>query len=89
MKTVPDAQNGEHEDLLERSPSEDRRRQNQPLFGLLLVLTPLLAGVATVQVGPPAGGMVATLMGPLLFLATHVEPFPRTPLGRLMSEDDR
>lgn len=64
-------------------PMKGGALRNQPLFGAMLFLTPLVAGLATIFLGNAAGGMAAVAMIPLLFGAIWREDLPPSPYTML------
>lgn len=86
MKTVPEQPEGDRRDVLVQSPPGESELRGQPLFGFLLFMTPIVAGLATIHLSPAAGGMAATAMIPLLLISTYLEPFPLSPYTLLASD---
>lgn len=65
------------------SPPRERGVQKQPLFGLTVFMTPIVAALFLVYVGPTASALAAIAMIPLMLAAIHVEDFPLTPYTAL------
>lgn len=78
MATRPD-----QTDEVEISPQMGRSIQNRPLFGLMLFLTPVVAGLAAIYLNPAAVAVATIAMIPLLLGSIYLEGYPPSPYTML------
>lgn len=78
MATTPD-----QTDEVDVSPRMGRSIQNQPFLGLMLFLTPVVGGLATIYLNPVAGAVATIAMIPLLLGSIYLEELPPSPYSML------